>query len=112
MGGPALSIAAEGARLELGDRPVQVTAPMLKARWYELRVIAAGGRIRLRQTALQHSHRPDSAASSKARSPMRYPARVSVLAYQMPSEQRDFCRLRTFKSHYCQSLLRPVEQVC
>jgi N,N-dimethylformamidase len=28
---------------------------MLKGRWYELRVIAVGGRIRLRQTALQRS---------------------------------------------------------
>ena len=29
-GGPALSVAAEGARLELGHRRVQVAAPMLK----------------------------------------------------------------------------------
>jgi hypothetical protein len=28
---------------------------MLKGRWYELRVIAAGGRLRLRQTALQRT---------------------------------------------------------
>jgi len=54
-GGPTLSVAAEGARLELGDRRVQVRAPMLKGRWYELRVIAAGGRLRLRQTAPQRS---------------------------------------------------------
>jgi N,N-dimethylformamidase len=54
-GGPALSVAAEGARLEVGDSPVQVAAPMLKGRWYELRMIAAGGRLQLRQTALQRS---------------------------------------------------------
>jgi N,N-dimethylformamidase len=53
--GPALSVGAEGARLEMGDSRVQVATPMLKGRWYELRVIAADGRVRLRQTALQHS---------------------------------------------------------
>ena len=41
--------------MELGDSRVQVAAPMLERRWYELRVIAAGGRLRLRQTALQHN---------------------------------------------------------
>ena len=54
-GGPTLSIAAAGAILELSGRRVQVAAPMLEQRWYELRVIAAGGRLRLRQTALQRS---------------------------------------------------------
>jgi N,N-dimethylformamidase len=52
-GGPVLSVAAEGARLELCASLIQVAAPMLKARWYELRVIAGGGRVQLRQTALQ-----------------------------------------------------------
>jgi N,N-dimethylformamidase len=36
-GGPALSVAGEGACLELGDSRIQVCAPMLKGRWYELR---------------------------------------------------------------------------
>src|SRR5204862_4014133 len=54
-GGLALSVAAEGAVLEAGDGRVQVAAPMLKRRWYELRVIAAGGRLRLWQTALQRN---------------------------------------------------------
>ena len=54
-GGPALSVAAEGACMELGTSRVQVAAPMLKGRWYELRVNAASGRIRLRQTALRRS---------------------------------------------------------
>ena len=54
-GGPVLCVAAEGAALELGHSRVQVAAPMLNGRWYELRVIAGGGRIRLRQTALQRS---------------------------------------------------------
>jgi hypothetical protein len=39
-GGPALFVSAEGARLELGDRRVQLAAPILKGRWHELRVIA------------------------------------------------------------------------
>jgi N,N-dimethylformamidase len=54
-GGPSLSFAPEGARLDLADSRVQVAAPMLKGRWYELRVIAAGGRVRLRQTALHRN---------------------------------------------------------
>jgi hypothetical protein len=53
VGRPFLS--AEGARLEMGDSRVQVATPMLKGRWYELRVIATDGRTRLRQTALQRS---------------------------------------------------------
>jgi N,N-dimethylformamidase len=53
--GPVLSVAAEGARLELGGDWVQIAAPMLKRRWYELRVVADGRRLCLRQTALQRS---------------------------------------------------------
>ena len=54
-GGPVLSVAREGACLGLGGRWAQVAAPMLKGRWYELRVIATAGQLRLRQTALQRS---------------------------------------------------------
>ena len=54
-GGPVLSVAREGARLGLGGRWAQVAAPMLKGRWYELRVIATAGQLRLRQTAMQRS---------------------------------------------------------
>ncbi|HEY4470399.1 MAG TPA: N,N-dimethylformamidase beta subunit family domain-containing protein, partial [Stellaceae bacterium] len=53
--GLALSVAAEGAILEAQGRRVQVSAPMLQRRWYELRVIASAGALRLRQTALQRS---------------------------------------------------------
>ena len=54
-GGPTLWVTAEGAGLTLADREVRIAAPMLKRRWYELRIIAEAGRIRLRQTALQRS---------------------------------------------------------
>jgi N,N-dimethylformamidase len=50
-----LSVAAEGAILEAQGARVQVAAPMLKRRWYELRIIASEGALRLRQTALQRS---------------------------------------------------------
>ena len=50
-----LWITAEGAGLTLGGREIQLAAPMLKRRWYELRVIADSGRVRVRQTALQRS---------------------------------------------------------
>src|SRR5437764_9051697 len=53
--GLTLSVAAEGAILEAQGARVQVSAPMLKRRWYELRITASGGALRLRQTALQHS---------------------------------------------------------
>ena len=33
----------------------RLAAPMLKRRWYELRIIAEDGRVWLRQTALQRS---------------------------------------------------------
>ena len=53
-GGPTLWVTAEGAGLTLGARELRVAAPMLKRCWYELRVIAEAGRVRLRQTALPH----------------------------------------------------------
>jgi N,N-dimethylformamidase len=54
-GGPMLFVAAEGTCLALGGSRIQLAVPMLKGRWYELRVIASSGRIQLRQTALQRS---------------------------------------------------------
>jgi N,N-dimethylformamidase len=54
-GGLTLSVAAEGAILETDGGRVQAPAPMLTRRWYELRIIAGDGRLRLRQTALQRS---------------------------------------------------------
>ena len=54
-GGPTLWVTAEGAGLTLGARELRIAAPMLKRRWYELRVIVEAGRVRLRQTALQRS---------------------------------------------------------
>ena len=53
--GITLSVAAEGAVLEAQGGRVQVAAPMLERRWYELRIIASAGALRLRQTALQRS---------------------------------------------------------
>lgn len=54
-GGPILWVTAEGAGLTLAGREVRIAAPMLKRHWYELRIIAEAGRIRLQQTALQRS---------------------------------------------------------
>jgi N,N-dimethylformamidase len=51
----ALSVTADGVILQAATGRCQVAAPMLERRWYELRVIASGDRLRLRQTALQHS---------------------------------------------------------
>ena len=52
-GALALSVAAEGAILDIAGGRVQLAAPMLERRWYELRVLISGGRLCLRQTALQ-----------------------------------------------------------
>jgi N,N-dimethylformamidase len=54
-GGLTLWIAAAGAGLTLGEREIRLDAPMLKRRWYELRIISEAGRLCLRQTALQRS---------------------------------------------------------
>jgi N,N-dimethylformamidase len=51
--GIALSVAADGAILDIPGGRAQIAAPMLERRWYELRIVAADGRLRLRQTALQ-----------------------------------------------------------
>jgi N,N-dimethylformamidase len=55
VGGPTLWVTAEGAGLTFGARELRVAAPVLKRRWYELRMVAEAGRARLRQTALQRS---------------------------------------------------------
>ncbi len=52
-GGIALSVAADGAILDSPEGRAQIAAPMLERRWYELRIVAAGGRLLLRQTPLQ-----------------------------------------------------------
>jgi N,N-dimethylformamidase len=54
-GGPTLWVTGEGAGLTLGDHEIRIAAPMLKRRWYELRIIVEAGRVLLRQTALQRS---------------------------------------------------------
>ena len=54
-GGLSLWVAGDGATLEVGGNRMQVRAPMLPRRWYELRIIASDGRLRLRQTALERS---------------------------------------------------------
>ena len=54
-GGLTLSVAAAGAGLDARRPRIRLAAPMLKRRWYELRIIADAGRLRLRQTALQRS---------------------------------------------------------
>jgi hypothetical protein len=54
-GGLTLSVDAEGARLDVGGAHCGVAAPMLERRWYELRIVAANGRLQLHQTTLQRS---------------------------------------------------------
>jgi N,N-dimethylformamidase len=51
----SLWVDADGAGLTLGGHELRLAAPMLTRRWYELRIIAEAGRVRLRQTALQRS---------------------------------------------------------
>lgn len=54
IGGKGLSLyaTAAGAELRVGEVVCRVTAPMLERRWYELRVICAGGSLRLLQIPL------------------------------------------------------------
>ena len=53
--GPTLWVTADGVGLTLRGRDHRLAAPMLKRRWYELRIIAEDGRVWLRQTTLQRS---------------------------------------------------------
>ena len=53
--GPTFWLTAGGAGLAIGGREVRVAAPMLKRRWYELRIVAEAGRVHLRQTGLQRN---------------------------------------------------------
>ena len=54
IGGKGLSLyaTAAGAELRVGETVCRVTARMLERRWYELRVICAGGSLRLLQFPL------------------------------------------------------------
>ena len=54
IGGKGLSLyaTAAGAELRVGEAVCRVPAPMLERRWYELRVICAGGSLRLLQIPL------------------------------------------------------------
>ena len=45
-------VTAAGAELRVGEAVCRVAAPMLERRWYELRVICAGGSLRLLQIPL------------------------------------------------------------
>ena len=53
--GPTLWVIAGGVGLTFRGRDHRLAAPMLKRRWYELRIIVEDGRVCLRQTALQRS---------------------------------------------------------
>ncbi len=53
LGGVALTVGPGGAELVAADEICAAGAPMLEGRWYELRLILADGKVRLRQTALQ-----------------------------------------------------------
>ena len=50
--GVALLVTGQGAVLRVGDQECRVDAPMLERRWYELRLIASAGAVRLIQHKL------------------------------------------------------------
>ena len=51
--GVALHVTAEGAVLLVGGQECRVAAPMIERRWYELRLVAGAGGVRLIQRKLQ-----------------------------------------------------------
>ena len=55
LDGLRLLVTAGGAELVAGDEVCVSGAPMVEGRWYELRCVFAGGRVRLVQTALQRT---------------------------------------------------------
>lgn len=50
--GVSLHATAEGAVLRVGGQACRVVAPMIERRWYELRLVASGGGVRLIQRKL------------------------------------------------------------
>lgn len=52
-GALALYVTGAGAELHVGGQICRVAAPMLERRWYELRLIASDGILRLTQIPLQ-----------------------------------------------------------
>jgi N,N-dimethylformamidase len=69
LGDMVLQVAAEGARVVVGGEVCcAVPAPMLERRWYELVAVFAGGRVTLRQTALQRSWGVDDTGQSEGQS--------------------------------------------
>jgi N,N-dimethylformamidase len=64
----SIGVAAEGAWVSLGEARMQVPAPMVPRRWYELRLLLGGGRARLVQTPLRQTFGVQDAG--EARMPM------------------------------------------
>jgi hypothetical protein len=58
---------------------------MLKGRWYELRIIAGGGRIRLRQKALQRSWGVGDSGEAEMAGSLRPLARLTFGAAPTPA---------------------------
>jgi len=52
--GVSLYVTGQGAMLRVGGSECRVTAPMLERRWYELRLVASAGNVRLIQRKLHH----------------------------------------------------------
>jgi len=69
-----------GAVLRIGTTECRVAAPMTERRWYELRLVAAGGTVRLIQRKLQTDWGVDGNGSATAAVEIPIPQRVVLAA--------------------------------
>ena len=81
-GGKGLSLyaTAAGAELRVGEAVVRIAAPMLERRWYELRVISAGGSLRLLQIPLTKDWGVDGGGEARLSATVDSPTRMLLAA--------------------------------
>jgi N,N-dimethylformamidase len=80
-----LFVSKAGAILRIGTAECQVDAPMLERRWYELRVVAQGGDVRLVQTTLTTDWGVDGAGEA-ASSGVTMPAAIAQVILAADSD--------------------------
>ena len=91
IGGKGLSLyaTAAGAELRVGEAVCRVPKPMLERRWYELRVVSAGGSLRLLQIPLTKDWGGDSGGEARLPVTVDPPATMLLAAADAGPVRRD-----------------------
>ncbi|MFU1926331.1 N,N-dimethylformamidase beta subunit family domain-containing protein [Bordetella hinzii] len=80
----SLRVSAQGAVLHIGAQRCRIDAPMHPRHWYELRVIAEDGRVRLLQRAIDARGLPGAEAAMALAAPCRLDGQMVFGAEQDP----------------------------